>query len=115
MVSRLTIARQSLGQHSTDLSAGAFVAQVLNQSGFKPEGAVLYSSDVTELVTQMSRLEQVEFMQPGDILFWGVADAPYYVGLYLGGQQVIGVNHTGSEVTIQFIHPRWMPTIVGKL
>jgi cell wall-associated NlpC family hydrolase len=115
MANWLDVARQQLGQPYEQLNAAAFVANVLNQTGNKPGTGLLFSSDMSELVQQMQQLEQVAFVEPGDVLFWGVADAPYHVAIYLGGYQVIGATQQGDVARIQTIHDNWLPTIVGKI
>ncbi|HET6966438.1 MAG TPA: NlpC/P60 family protein [Acidimicrobiales bacterium] len=40
-------------------------------------------------------------LQPGDLLFFGPADGPTHVGMYVGGSLMIDAPHTGAVVRIE--------------
>ncbi|WP_055070077.1 SH3 domain-containing C40 family peptidase [Clostridium massiliamazoniense] len=39
-------------------------------------------------------------LQPGDLIFWGPASAPYHVAIYIGGGEYIQAPHPGENVDI---------------
>jgi cell wall-associated NlpC family hydrolase len=48
-----------------------------------------------------------EYLQPGDLIFYGGGSYMYHVVMYIGGGQVIQAEMTGTNVMITPIPPGW--------
>ncbi|MGL4450049.1 MAG: NlpC/P60 family protein [Sarcina sp.] len=46
----------------------------------------------------------VSDLQPGDLIFWGPANAPYHVAIYIGGGEYIAAPKPGGNVLISSWH-----------
>lgn len=97
-------------------SSGAFVAFVMNASKIKADGQTGYwSHDLIDLVYNVYELNTVENARPGDLLFWGIPEQPYSVGIYVGGSQFIVVDENDAQVKIKPLIQSWYPTFSGTI
>jgi len=106
-------ARKLIGTPYEELDSGQFVAAVLNRTGLNPADDAQWSEDLTELVSQVHDIVPVVQAQPGDLLFWGVENLPYHVGIYIGGNQFISATQAGDKARIQSIKKIWYPNFAG--
>lgn len=110
----LDIALTQLGK--TYQSSGAFVAFVMNASNIKADGQTgHWSQDLIDLIYDVYELNTVENTRPGDLLFWGIPEQPYSVGIYVGGSQYIAVDENDAQVKIQTLRQSWYPTFAGTV
>lgn len=54
-------------------------------------------------------------LQPGDLLFWGSASAPYHVGIYVGNNQYIHAATPGQGVVKQTISTYFYPSVAKRI
>lgn len=54
-------------------------------------------------------------LQPGDLLFWGSASAPYHVGIYVGNNQYIHAATSGQGVVKQTISTYFYPSVAKRI
>ena len=54
-------------------------------------------------------------LQPGDLLFWGSASAPYHVGIYVGNNQYIHAATPGQGVIKQTLSSYFYPSIAKRV
>ena len=54
-------------------------------------------------------------LQPGDLLFWGSASAPYYVGIYVGNNQYIHAATPGQGVIKQTLSSYFYPSVAKRI
>lgn len=54
-------------------------------------------------------------LQPGDLLFWGSASAPYHVGIYIGNNQYIHAANPGQGVIKQTISSYFYPSVAKRV
>ena len=110
----LDIALTQLGK--TYQSSGAFVAFVMNTSNIKADGQTgHWSQDLIDLLYDVYELNTVENTRPGDLLFWGIPEQPYSVGIYVGGSHYIAVDENDAQVKIQTLNQSWYPTFAGTV
>ncbi|MFK5221356.1 C40 family peptidase [Lactobacillus helveticus] len=54
-------------------------------------------------------------LQPGDLLFWGSASAPYHVGIYVGNNQYIHAATPGQGVIKQTLSSYFYPSVAKRV
>ena len=54
-------------------------------------------------------------LQPGDLLFWGSASAPYHVGIYVGNNQYIHAATPGQGVIKQSLSGYFYPSAAKRI
>ena len=54
-------------------------------------------------------------LQPGDLLFWGSASAPYHVGIYVGNNQYIHAATPGQGVIKQSLSSYFYPSAAKRI
>ncbi|XGK32760.1 C40 family peptidase [Lactobacillus acidophilus] len=54
-------------------------------------------------------------LQPGDLLFWGSASAPYHVGIYVGNNQYIHAATPGQGIVKQTISTYFYPSVAKRI
>ena len=54
-------------------------------------------------------------LQPGDLLFWGSASAPYHVGIYVGNNQYIHAATPGQGVIKQTLSSYFYPSLAKRV
>lgn len=54
-------------------------------------------------------------LQPGDLLFWGSASAPYHVGIYVGNNQYIHAATPEQGVVKQTISTYFYPSVAKRI
>ena len=54
-------------------------------------------------------------LQPGDLLFWGSASAPYHVGIYVGNHQYIHAATPGQGVIKQTLSSYFYPSVAKRV
>lgn len=54
-------------------------------------------------------------LQPGDLLFWGSATAPYHVAIYIGNNQYINAATPQQGTILQTISSYYYPTIAKRV
>lgn len=54
-------------------------------------------------------------LQPGDLLFWGSASAPYHVGIYVGNNQYIHAATPSQGVVKQSLSGYFYPSVVKRI
>ncbi|MFJ6923049.1 MAG: C40 family peptidase [Lactobacillus gallinarum] len=54
-------------------------------------------------------------LQPGDLLFWGSASAPYHVGIYVGNNQYIHAATPGQGVIKQSLSSYFYPSVAKRV
>ena len=54
-------------------------------------------------------------LEPGDLLFWGSASAPYHVGIYLGNGQYIHAATPSQGVVIQTLSSYFYPSTARRI
>lgn len=54
-------------------------------------------------------------LQPGDLLFWGSASAPYHVGIYVGNNQYIHAATPGQGVIKQSLSSYFYPSVAKRI
>lgn len=54
-------------------------------------------------------------LQPGDLLFWGAAAAPYHVAIYIGNNQYINAATPKQGVILQTISTYYYPTVAKRV
>lgn len=54
-------------------------------------------------------------LQPGDLLFWGSASAPYHVGIYVGNNQYIHAATPGQGVIKQTLSSYFYPSVAKRI
>jgi len=110
----VVIAQTQLGK--TYQCSGSFVAFVMNTSNIKADGQTgHWSQDLIDLLYDVYELNTVENTRPGDLLFWGIPEQPYSVGIYVGGSHCIAVDENDAQVKIQTLNQSWYPTFAGTV
>lgn len=61
------------------------------------------------------RAVSLKSLQPGDLLFWGSAAAPYHVGIYLGNGQYIHAATPSQGVRIQTLSSYFYPSTARRI
>ncbi|MCT3044659.1 hydrolase [Leuconostoc mesenteroides] len=111
----LKLALDNLGKTFNDYNSGRFVAQQLMRAQIPlPEGSH-WDASPAHLIKQMHHLLGVLQATPGDLLFWGTQNAPYEVGIYVGGNHFIAVNNGDHVAKIQTLSRNWYPCIAGSI
>ena len=54
-------------------------------------------------------------LQPGDLLYWGSADAPYHVGIYVGNNQYVCAATPEQGVVLQTISSYFYPCVAKRV
>lgn len=54
-------------------------------------------------------------LQPGDLLFWGSASAPYHVGIYVGNNQYIHAATPSQGVIKQSLSSYFYPSVAKRI
>lgn len=109
----LDIALAQLGKKYR--SSGAFVAFVMNASQKQAVNQTGdWSSEIIDLTHEVYQISPVPESSPGDLLFWGIAQQPYSVGIYVGGAHYIAVNEKDATVQVQTLTHNWYPTFSGR-
>ncbi|RVU70928.1 MULTISPECIES: C40 family peptidase [Lactobacillus] len=54
-------------------------------------------------------------LQPGDLLFWGSATAPYHVGIYLGNNKYIHAATPKQGVVVQTLSSYFYPSVAKRV
>lgn len=54
-------------------------------------------------------------LQPGDLLFWGSATAPYHVAIYIGNNRYINAATPKQGVILQTISTYYYPTLAKRV
>lgn len=57
----------------------------------------------------------MDSLQPGDLLFWGSASAPYHVGIYVGNNQYIHAATPGQGVIKQTLSSYFYPSAAKRV
>lgn len=93
-------------------------------SGFDCSGLTQYvyknaaGIDITRTTyTQVNQGKKVSLsnLQPGDLLFWGSASAPYHVGIYVGNNQYIHAATPSQGVIKQTISSYFYPSTARRI
>ncbi|CAM3153093.1 NlpC/P60 family protein [Leuconostoc rapi] len=96
-------------------SSGAFVAFVMNASQKQAVNQTGdWSPELIDLTHEVYQVGTVPESHPGDLLFWGIAQQPYSVGIYVGGGHFISVNERDATVKMQILTHNWYPTFSGS-
>lgn len=61
------------------------------------------------------RAVSLKSLQPGDLLFWGSASAPYHVGIYLGNGQYIHASTPQTGVIVQSLSSYFYPSCARRV
>lgn len=117
-------------------NAGAVIALAKAQAGkryvwgatgpssFDCSGLVQYvyehAAGINVTRTTYSQVKQgrqvsLKALEPGDLLFWGSAAAPYHVGIYLGNGQYIHAATPSQGVRIQTISSYFYPSTARRI
>ncbi|QEA59287.1 NlpC/P60 family protein [Leuconostoc koreense] len=110
----LKLALDNLGETFNDYNSGRFVAQQLIKAQVPSPEGTRWDSSPANLIKQMHHLLGVLQATPGDLLFWGTQNAPYEMGIYVGGNQFIAVDNVDHVVKIQPLSKSWYPCIAGS-
>lgn len=112
----LALAQSELGKNYVWGATGpnAFDCSGLVQYVFKNAAGInlprtTYSQVKVGQTVSMSNLE------PGDLLFWGSASAPYHVGIYIGNGQYIHAATPGQGVIKQTLSSYFYPSIAKRV
>ncbi|GAA3638565.1 C40 family peptidase [Lactobacillus hamsteri] len=54
-------------------------------------------------------------LQPGDLLFWGSASAPYHVGIYLGNGKYVHAATPSQGVRVQTLSSYFYPSVAKRV
>lgn len=54
-------------------------------------------------------------LQPGDLLFWGSASAPYHVGIYLGNGKYVHAATPSQGVIVQTLSSYFYPSVAKRV
>ncbi|MDF7639580.1 C40 family peptidase [Lactobacillus sp. ESL0791] len=54
-------------------------------------------------------------LQPGDLLYWGAANAPYHVAIYVGNNQYVHAATPDQGVVQQTITPYYYPSLAKRV
>lgn len=54
-------------------------------------------------------------LQPGDLLFWGSASAPYHVGIYVGNNQYVHAATPSQGVIKQKLSSYFYPSVAKRI
>lgn len=54
-------------------------------------------------------------LQPGDLLFWGSASAPYHVGIYLGNGKYVHAATPSQGVCVQTLSSYFYPSVAKRV
>ncbi|MDO4912602.1 MAG: C40 family peptidase [Lactobacillus sp.] len=67
--------------------------------------------------TQVNQGKRVSMsnLEPGDLLFWGSASAPYHVGIYIGGGQYIHAASPSQGVIQQSLSSYFYPSVAKRI
>lgn len=57
----------------------------------------------------------MDSLQPGDLLFWGSASAPYHVGIYVGNNQYIHAATPSQGVIKQTLSSYFYPSVAKRV
>lgn len=109
----LDVALTQLGEKY--VSSVAFVAFVMNTSqkqSVNQNGE--WHTDLVNLTHDVYQINIVPEAKPGDLLFWGIIQQPYSVGIYVGGGHFIAVNESDARVKMQTLNHNWYPTFAGR-
>lgn len=64
---------------------------------------------------KVGRSVSMSQLQPGDLLFWGSASAPYHVGIYLGNGQYIHAATPSQGVIVQTLSSYFYPSAAKRV
>lgn len=93
-------------------------------NGFDCSGLVQYvyknAAGVNLSRTTYSQVKQgqsvsMKNLQPGDLLFWGSASAPYHVGIYVGNNQYVHAATPGQGVIVQTLSSYFYPSVAKRV
>ncbi|WEV36760.1 C40 family peptidase [Lactobacillus sp. ESL0677] len=102
----------------------AYVWGGTSPSGFDCSGLVQYvynqaiGKDLTRTTyTQVKQGKEVSMqdLKPGDLLFWGSADAPYHVGIYIGNNQFIHAATPEQGVIKATLSSYFYPSVAKRV
>ncbi|GMA69610.1 hypothetical protein GCM10025879_08560 [Leuconostoc litchii] len=112
----LKLALSNIDKKFNDHNSGRFVAQQLMDARIPlSDGNKHWETSPAQLIKQMHHLLGVLQATPGDLLFWGTQNAPYEVGIYVGGNQFIAIHNSEHVAKIQKISKSWYPCIAGSI
>lgn len=57
----------------------------------------------------------LDALEPGDLIFWGSATAPYHVALYIGNNQYVNAATPEQGVVLQTLTSYYYPTIAKRI
>ncbi|MBA1392673.1 peptidoglycan endopeptidase [Lactobacillus sp. XV13L] len=58
---------------------------------------------------------QMDQLQPGDLLYWGSATAPYHIGIYVGNNQYISAATPDEGVVLKPISTYFYPSVAKRV
>ncbi|WEV50890.1 C40 family peptidase [Lactobacillus sp. ESL0731] len=102
----------------------AYVWGGTSPSGFDCSGLVQYvynqaiGKDLTRTTyTQVKQGKEVSMqdLKPGDLLFWGSADSPYHVGIYIGNNQFIHAATPEQGVIKATLSSYFYPSVAKRV
>ncbi|MDF7671914.1 C40 family peptidase [Lactobacillus sp. ESL0701] len=93
-------------------------------SGFDCSGLVQYvynqatGKDVTRTTytqVKQGRTVSMQDLKPGDLLFWGSADAPYHVGIYIGNGEFVHAATPSQGVIKATLSSYFYPSVAKRV
>lgn len=64
---------------------------------------------------KMGKTVSMSNLQPGDLLFWGSATAPYHVAIYVGNNQYVNSATPEQGIILQTISTYYYPTVAKRI
>jgi len=112
----VTLAEAQLGKNYVWGSTGAngFDCSGLTSYVYSKAAGVNIGRTTYDQVKQGTSVSMKD-LQPGDLLFWGSASAPYHVGIYVGNNQYIHAATPGQGVIKQSLSSYFYPSAAKRI
>lgn len=112
----VSLAKSEVGKNYVWGATGpnAFDCSGLVQYVFKNAAGINLSRTTYTQVKQGTTVSMKD-LQPGDLLFWGSASAPYHVGIYIGNNQYVHAATPREGVKVQTLSSYFYPSVAKRV